>query len=340
MVRTLVDKVTKDLYLLELLDDEIKYFEALWNIPEGITYNSYVLIAQDTVILFDSWKEAYADEFIEALRSVVNPEDVDYLVIHHAEPDHSGSIPKFLEVNKYRAKVMAHPIVNGILKSFYGIKPRFRSLKDKEEMVIGDKRLKFIYTPWLHWPDTIMTYVVEDKVLLSGDAFGGYSLPSAVFDDEVVISKYLPFVRKYIATVIGHYREQITRNIEKIKELGLKIKIIAPLHGLIWRKSPKTIMDYYSKLAKATPEKGKIVVIYGSMYGSMDKAASFVIEELNKRGYQPRVFKFIDVHQDPISDLVGEAMDAEAIIIGAATYEGGVLPYIAVSYTHLTLPTN
>ncbi|MEM4849123.1 MAG: FprA family A-type flavoprotein, partial [Ignisphaera sp.] len=324
-----IDKVVENLYILRVDDDEVKYFEALWSIPEGITYNSYILITNEGVVLFDSWKHTYADLFIEALHKVVDLKDIKYVVIHHMEQDHSGSLPKLLELVDRNVTVLGHPIVKDMLSSFYGIKPVFKAVKDLEDIVIGDKKLKFIYIPWLHWPDTIATYIDELKVLLSCDVFGGYGIPSTLFDDDnKVVEQYLPLVRKYVATVVGHYREHIVKNIDKIANLNIDIKLIAPAHGLVWRNNPKFIVDYYHKLGFAEPDKRKIVVIYSSMYGLVEKSIKVVVDELTKKDFNVKIFAFTESNQAPISDIIGDSIDAYAIIIGASAYENKLFPQI------------
>lgn len=327
--RVHIDKVVEDFYVLRVDDEQVKYFEALWHIPEGITYNSYVLYTDEGVVVFDSWKHTYADLFIESLRKVADLRDIKYIVIHHMEQDHSGSIPKLLEAIGKDVTVLGHTIVKNELLAFYGVEPKFRAVKDLEVIGVGNKKLKFIYIPWLHWPDTIATYVEDLKVLLTCDAFGGYGLPKTLYDeDEGVVREYLRFVRKYVATVVGHYREHIVKDIEKILSLNLDVKVVAPAHGLIWKNNPKTIIDYYYKLGKAEAEKGKVLVVYDSMYGLVAKSMEVVIEELRSRGFRVEVFAFTDKEQAPLSNILGEAIDAEAIVIGVSAYETKLFPTI------------
>ncbi|MEM2201225.1 MAG: FprA family A-type flavoprotein, partial [Ignisphaera sp.] len=171
LVKVHIDKVVENMYMLRLDDDEVKYFEALWSIPEGITYNSYILLTDEGAILFDSWKHTYSELFLETLRKVVDLKDIKYIIIHHMEQDHSGSIPKILEVVNDNITVVGHPIVRDLISSFYRVKFSFKAVKDLEGMVVGGKKLRFIYIPWLHWPDTIATYIEDLKALLSCDAF-------------------------------------------------------------------------------------------------------------------------------------------------------------------------
>ncbi|MCM8798447.1 MAG: FprA family A-type flavoprotein, partial [Candidatus Omnitrophica bacterium] len=162
--------------------------------------------------------------------------------------------------------------------------------------------------------------------LLSGDVFGGYSLPSIFDDDEKMISQYLSFSRKYLVNVIGHYRQHVIKNIEKLG--NLKIKILAPLHGLVWRNTPQKIINCYFNWAKGIPEKGKIVVVFGSMYGFMEEAIGFLVQILQEQGYRTLVFKFTDKAYDSLSDALGEIVDSEGLVLGCSIYENEIFPYM------------
>lgn len=216
-----------------------------------------------------------------------------------------------------------------MLKAFYNIEPNFKPLKDGEEIVIGGKRLKFFYTPWLHRPETIMTYIIDDMTLLSGDAFGGFSIPHSIYDDNAeAVSQYLSFAKKYVASIIGYYRSFIVKNVEKLSKLDVKPKIIAPLHGLIWKNKPETIVNHYLKWAKAEATEKKAVIIYSSMYRFVEKAIFAAKNELHRNGYNVVEFKFTDNYYDSIVDILGDALDAEALIIGSSTYEASVFPHM------------
>jgi len=325
--RTHVDKVARDLYVLRLDDDETKYFEAIWYIPKGVTYNSYVLVTDEGAVLFDSWKHTYSELFINTLHNVVDPKDIKYVVIHHMEPDHSGSIPKLLERCGCNPTVLGHPLVGNMLRSFYGVEARFTPVKDMEEVSVGGRNLKFIYIPWLHWPDTIATYIKDSGILLTCDAFGGFGIPPAIYDDDdAVVEWYLPLVRKYLATVVGHYREHIVKNVDKLAKLNLEVRTIAPAHGLIWRRNPKIIVDIYYRLARAEPSGRKVVIVYDSMYGFVEQAVKVLAEELSRRGYEVRLFPFTDRDHAHVSDIIGEVLDSYAVILGLSTYEGKIFP--------------
>ena len=315
--------------LLRLDDDEITYFESLWLIPEGITYNAYLLPTSEGWVLFDTWKVGYEADFMRALKEVVNPSQIRYLVIHHMEPDHSGAVKAVLEENP-GIEVLAHPMTKSMLESFYGLSPRFRAVRDGEEVRVGEYTLKFIYAPWLHWPETIFTYVKEARALLTCDAFGAYSIPPAIYDDELSdedLEKYRFWTRKYMATVIGHYLPFVGKAIRKVRELGIRVDMILPSHGLIWRR-PTEIMKYYEKWSAGETVSGakKVVVVYGSMYGFVEAAVREAIGVLEEAGVLHRTYRFVDNHRDEISDLMGDLLNASGIILGTATYEAGIHP--------------
>jgi flavorubredoxin len=327
--RILSQEIVHGFYLLRVDDERVNYFEAIWSIPERVTYNAYLLVGDGEAVLFDGWKALYADDLIEAIRGIVSPRDLTHVVVHHVEPDHSGSLPKVLEANGFRAEVVAHPMAKPMIESFYKMSPRFRLVRDGEEISMAGEKIKILHTPWLHWPETMMSYLVGRKILVPCDAFGGYSIPRTVFDDDdAVVQEYLPSVRKYVATVIGFYRQHIIRNIEKLQGLQLDIGVVAPAHGLVWRKSPRLIIDYYRSLAEGHPDDNKILVVSGSMYGLMEKAARIAVEEVEKLGGRTASYWFNDLEQPSFSEIIGDAIDSRAIILAAPTYEAGVYPLI------------
>lgn len=332
MKKYFVEKITDNFYILRFNDADIKFFEALWEIPEGITYNSYILLGEEKNVLFDGWKMGLEAEFEDAISKVVDIRDIDLVVAHHMEPDHSGTLPFIINKNR-EAKVLCHPMAKQMFRSFYGIDERIMPVKDSDKIDAGGFTLAFHFTPWLHWPETIMTFIEEPRILVSGDAFGGYSIPEAVVDEnDAIVEKYLPFVRKYLYTVIGNYIRHIPKNLEKLSSRGVKPRIIAPAHGLVFKNKAGAITNYYMDLASGKSAEKKTVIIYDSMYGFVESMIDDAVSMLKKRGVQPIVFKAVDDERFAISDVVGEAGDAENIILGVSTYEAGVFPlmdYIA-----------
>jgi len=178
-----------------------------------------------------------------------------------------------------------------------------------------------------------MTYLDDFGILFSCDAFGEFSIPPKIYDEENIVNEYLHYVKKYIVTIVGHYKQFIIKNIEKISSLNIPIKIIAPAHGLIWKRAPKKIIEYYIRIAKGISEKGKIIAIYSSMYGFVERAMNIAIDELLHLGYHVKIFRFTNKVMDSIANIIPELADAEAILLGTATYEADVFPHkILIKY--------
>lgn len=323
-----MEKVKRNIYLLRLNDSEVKYFEGLWYIPEGITYNAYVATLPEGVVLFDGWKHVYSELYIETLRQVVDLRDVKYIVVHHMEPDHSGSLKLLLE-KVGDITVYGHPIANSLVQAFYGRTVRFKPVNDGEKLALGDDHaIYFYHTPWLHWPDTIMSYLDSEKVLFTCDVFGSYGIPSRVFyedlpSDEKKVFKW--FTQKYFANVIGHYVDWVPRNLEKISRLNLEIELIATGHGPLYREVDY-IMNLYQELGAKQVSKNKTVVIYTSMYKFVEEAVEIAVDELKKQGVEPRIYKFTDTHRDHESDIIGDLFDSENVIIATSTYDADLYP--------------
>jgi len=328
MQKALVEKVKRSIYLLRLNDSEVKYFEGLWYIPEGITYNAYVATLPEGVVLFDGWKHVYSELYIETLGQVVDLRDVKHIVVHHMEPDHSGSLKLLLE-KVGDITVYGHPIANSLVQAFYGRTVRFKPVNDGEKLALGgDHAIYFYHTPWLHWPDTIMSYLDSEKVLFTCDVFGSYGIPSRVFyedlpSDEKTVFKW--FTQKYFANVIGHYVDWVPRNLEKISRLNLEIELIATGHGPLYREVDY-IMNLYQELGAKQVSKNKTVVIYTSMYKFVEEAVEIAVDELKKQDVEPRIYKFTDTHRDHESDIIGDLFDSENVIIATSTYDADLYP--------------
>ncbi len=328
-----VAKIARNFYVLRVNDGRVKYFEGIWEIPEGITYNAYLLTLPDKTILFDGWKKDYSDEFIEAIKSTVDINDIDIIVLHHIEPDHTGSIPVLLSKMNRQAKIYAHPLARSMLSSFYSLnlKTMFLPAKDGEILDLGDEKITFIHTPWLHWPETIISYLKKYNTLITCDVFGGYSIPRGFFDDELderSIQEYLYYARKYMVTVIGNYRNHIIPALNKIASLGIKPSVIAPGHGLIWRKHPEKIIKAYKDFAENKYDDKKITMIYTSMYGFTDRVMNQINKYLIENKYFVTIHKFTDKDKPFISEILVDADTSKALIIGISNYEASVHPHM------------
>jgi len=310
-------QILNDLYLIRTTDTQLKYFEALWDVPEGMVYNAYLLKTDEGAVLFDTTKANFTEPFLEALRALIDPAEIKHLVIHHMEPDHSGALPAVLEAIGSDVQVWGHPFTKRLMESLYGITPKN----------VGGKEMVFLQMPWLHWPETMITYMPEVKVMLSGDIFGGYGIPGHIFDDdEEEVHEFLHLAREYFITVIGHYKDYVVKNFAKLQSEGFQPEWILPAHGLVWRNEPSKIVDAYANWAAGTPSQGKIVVVYSSMYGVVEKAIDLLMDALKGYGFDLEVFRFTDDHHDTVVDILGEIPESEAIVLATATYESGVFP--------------
>ncbi len=329
MAEITIKEVSKDLFLLRVDDTRTRYFEALWEIPEGITYNAYLLKTPEGAVLFDGWKRTYEVEFVEALTSLVSPEEIKHIVIHHMEPDHSGTLPRVLEMVGDGVTLWGHPFVKQLLASLYGLTPpNLKLVKSGNALEFGGRTLIFYHAPWLHWPETIVTHMPDENILLTGDIFGGYSIPAGVFDDEADVATYLDFSRKYTVTVIGHYRDKIGKNIAALQEKhGLKPAMILPAHGLLWRQHPERIVQAYLDWGEGKPQPGKVTVVYSSMYRYVEKAIEVAVDELRAQGYTPVVHRMVDDDRAALADILSDVADSEAVVIGTETYESDVFPF-------------
>jgi flavorubredoxin len=338
MPKVWTEKVFDDpeIYILRIDDDRIKYFEAVWEIPEGISYNAYLVKLGSANVLIDGWKRNYTKEFIETLSSLIDPKKITHIVVNHTEPDHSGTLPETLKVVGHDVEILASNFGKRLLEGFYGIKD-VTVVSDGEEREIGGKTFKFVMTPWLHWPDTMVTYL--DGILFGCDVGGGYSLPSTLDDSsEEMVKEYLPYVTKYIVTVIGHYKNYILEGAEKLS--ALDIKAILPGHGLIWKKDPGKLLEHYVDVAKGVPEKGKITVIYDSMYGFVENVMKKVIDSLKEKGLKPVVYRFSDEENPAMSEILKDIPDSEALIFGISTYEADLHPLMRYAVYEITDKAN
>ncbi|BEP17472.1 FprA family A-type flavoprotein [Pyrofollis japonicus] len=322
-----VSKLHDNVYMLRVNDRRIRFFEALWEIPEGITYNTYLVIGEEKTVLLDTVKAEFSDCFMEALSSLTSINDIDGIVVHHSEPDHSGALPALLS-KRGDVVVYSHPIARRIIENTFNIRlSKHVSLKDGLRIDLGgDNTLEFISTPWLHWPDTYMSILSPSRILFSGDAFGAYSIPEELVDDNVDFKKYEWFMRKYFATVIGAYRGWVAKGVSKLMPRRKDFNTIAPLHGLVLRKHVDDALSLYEAWGLQRHAEKKALVVYASMYGTVEKAAKRVAEMLREKGFTVKIYGFNDKDRAPISDVIGDAIDSGIWVIGAATYEASVMP--------------
>ena len=324
--KVMIDRVSKDLIILRYNDTATKYFEALWEIPEGVTYNAYLLIDGNTTILFDTWKKGLDNEFLNALSSVVDIRDLDYVVVHHMESDHSGVVRTLYETNR-DITFIGHPMAGKLMRSLYGISPRFKAVRDGEVLNTGNYQLMFIHVPWLHWPETMVTYIPQIRTLLTCDVFGAYTIPRSTFLEDLS-DEYVSSMRKYFANIIGFYRDNVIKNLDKVLTMTKgAIDVIAPSHGAVIRgNAVRRAIDLYREFALKTPVGKKIVVVYSSMYGFVDSVMNHIVTRLSDWGFSVNTYRFTDKERASIGDLIGDANNALGIVLGISTYDTEPFP--------------
>lgn len=320
--------VAPDTYLIRVEDSVTRFFESIWEIPEGVTYNSYLMLTDEGAVLFDTAKHTLQEQYVEALNETVDLRDIRYIVAHHLEPDHSGCIKKVAEISG--ATVLGHPLAERMLRSYYNYNGGFKPVKDGEELVIGGLTLRFTHVPWLHWPETMVTYIPERKTLLSCDVFGSFGVFKEVFYDELSPSernRYWFLMKKYFADIIGFYREWVVKNMEKLLFIAKDYNLVLPAHGLCWRgSSVGEVLNQYLKWGKGLYEKNKVIIMAFSMYGFVEKAVNELIRRLGVNEFKSSLFMFNDKERGLFSDLVGEAYDSEWIVLALSTYDNDAFP--------------
>lgn len=323
-----IEEIDEGFYVLRVNDRYTQYFEALWEIPEGITYNAYLLKTREGAILFDGWKKPFAGQFIDLLESIISPDDLKYIVVNHMEPDHSGSLEDVVRWAP-RARVLGSRLAGRMMKAYPRARERFQAVGDGEVLELGGERVRFIYTPWLHWPETMVSWIETRRILVTCDVFGGYGIPYGLFDDECIRwDDAIRMMKKYVVTVIGHYRQWITKGLAKLESQGVEPRMIAPAHGLIWRRDPRRVMEIYRGLAEGRPEPGKVLVVYGSMYGTVEKLVRRLVCRLGRSGFKPVSYGFTDSTRPLLSEILTDAAESEALVVAAPTYEASVFPLI------------
>ncbi|MGD0450020.1 MAG: FprA family A-type flavoprotein [Candidatus Bathyarchaeia archaeon] len=309
-------------------DAETPLFEGLWRIPEGVSYNSYLIVGSEKTALIDSVHEKNALEHFDKISKLTDISKIDYLVINHMEPDHTGSVPSLLK-KAPNAKVVFTPIAQMVFKKFYGFDPVAVIVKNEAaEISLGNKTLRFIQTPWLHWPETMSTYLVEDKILFCCDVFGSFKkLPEGAIlesDIDMVKQNICGCSQKYFASVFNGQREWILKAIEKFDKVNLEIEVLAPSHGPVYTINANQTIRKWASWSKGTYTK-TVVVAYDTMYGMTAKCLNAIVEGVEEAG--GTVLSF-NLSEDTAVDALTALVEAPALIVGSPTYEHEIFPKV------------
>ena len=319
-------KINEDLYWIGSEDRRLNLFENLFPIPRGIAYNSY-LIKDEKNVLIDTVDYSVGRQFLENVKYILNGEKLDYLIVNHMEPDHCSLIEEL--INKYPdMKIVCNNQTIRMIKQFYNfdIDSKSEIVKEGETFKTGKHEFQFIMAPMVHWPEVMLTYDITDKTLFSADAFGSFgALNGNLFNDDTDFEKeWLPDARRYYTNIVGKYGPQV-QNILK-KASNLEIKMICPLHGVIWRNNLEYIIEKYDKWSRYEPEENSVLIIYSSVYGNTENVVNTLSNYLGQN--EVKNIAVYDSSNTDVSYLVSESFKYSNIVIAATTYNLGLFPAI------------
>ena len=320
-------QIRPDVYWIGLNDRTTDLFEGIWPVAEaGVTYNSYLIRDQKNVII-DLAKGFKTDEYIEKIEAIVPLSEIDFIVVNHMEPDHTGAIRAFTRISP-KLTILATEKAREMLAAFYGIRENVRVVADGEELSLGKRTLRFVHAPFVHWPETMVTYDAADKILFSCDAFGGYgALPGTIFDDQCAdLVYYERESLRYFVNIVAKFSAPTLKAIEKLS--GVPLSVIAPSHGLVWRRDPSRIVELYRKWAELSTGGGEtgVTLVYGSMYGNTEKMMNAVAQGISRAGVPVEIFDAARTH---VSFILPSLWTQRGVMIGAPTYEGTLFPPVA-----------
>ncbi len=328
-----IRKINSDLFYVGASDRRLALFENVYPIPRGVSYNSYVLLDEKTVLL-DCADLAVLPQFIENIAAALNGRGLDYIVINHLEPDHAATI-EYVVMRYPEAKIVTNAKAANMIRQFFDfdLDSRLMTVGEADTLATGRHELKFVNAPMVHWPEVMVTYDATDHILFSADAFGTFgALSGNIFADEVNFDRdWLDDARRYYINIVGKYGVQVQGLLKKAA--ALQIDVICPLHGPIWRKDVGYFINKYDIWSKYEPEQKGVMIVYGSIYGHTAEAAERLATMLAEKGV--REIAIYDASQTDVSILVSEAFRFSHIVIAAATYNGGIFTPIENLLTDL-----
>lgn len=319
-----VKKVNEDLYWIGASDRRLALFENIYPIPRGVSYNSYVILDEQTVLL-DTVDKSVSGQFFENLEHVLGNRPLDYMIVNHMEPDHCAIVEEV--VRRFpEVKVVGNAKTFNMMKQFFtfDVDAHAVVIKEGDTISTGKHTLAFAMIPMVHWPEAMVTYDAYDKVLFSADAFGTFgALNGNVFADEVNFKEeWLDDARRYLVNIVGKYGGPVQTTLKKAA--GLDISIICPLHGPIWRSNLGYILDKYNTWSSYEPEEKAVMIAYASMYGNTENLANVLAAKLAEAGIHN--IAVYDVSNTHVSTLISEAFRCSHIVLAAPTYNGNVYP--------------
>ncbi len=317
-------EVKPGIYWIGVNDRTTDLFEGLWPITrEGVSYNAYV-INDEKKVLVDLAKDIKLDELFSQISQVFDPTTLDYIIINHMEPDHTGVL-RMIRRLAPKATILGSKKALEMMSAYYQITDNVRAVNDGETLELGSHTLQFFSTPFVHWPETMMTYELTQKVLFPCDGFGGYgALGGAIFDDQYEdLSFYEKEALRYYVNIVALYPKPVLKALDRLKDV--QVDVVAPSHGLIWRSNPSRIIELYRTWAglAGTPGNAGVTLLFGTMYGNTEQMAEAVAQGVSRAGLPIEMFDVRHIHSSYILPLL---YSRRGVLVGAPTYEGGLFP--------------
>ena len=318
-----VTEIKNNIFWVGAVDWDVRDFHG-YSTPSGTTYNAY-LVKDEKIALFDTVKRAYSADLVEHIRQLVDPEDIDYIIVNHVEMDHSGALPEIVDLVKPEKIYCSANGKKAMIAHFHREDWPYEVVKTGDTLSLGSRAVKFIETRMLHWPDSMFSFIEEDGLLISQDAFGQHWATSERFDDEVDHSELFREAAKYYANILLPYSNLVQRLFAELGTMGLRIDMIAPDHGLIWRKGVGEILAAWDTWSKQKTT-NKVVIVYDTMWESTKKMALAIARGVAAEGVSVKMMNLQVCHR---SDVITQALDAKAILVGSSTLNNGMLPRVA-----------
>lgn len=317
-------KVTEDLYWVGGNDRQIELFENIFPLAKGVSYNSYLLLDEQTV-LFDTADYAIGKQFIENVMSVLNGRNLDYIVVNHMEPDHCSLIGELL-LHYPDVKIIGNAKTFPMIEQFFSFDLTGKTLtvKEGDTFCSGKHTFRFIMSPMVHWPEAMMTYDEKDKALFSADAFGTFNaLNGNLFNDELDFNReWLDEARRYYTNIVGKYGPQVQNVLKKASSLD--IQMICPLHGPVWRSNLNFIIEKYNLWSRYEPEEKGVMIAYASMYGNTENMAEILAVMLAEAGVKN--IHMHNISKTHVSELISDSFKYSHIVLASPTYNNGIYP--------------
>ena len=320
-------ELKKGIYWVGAIDWNVRDFHG-YSTPFGSTYNAYLILDEKNVLV-DTVKAPFYLEMLGRISEIIDPAKIDIIVSNHVEMDHSGSLFQIAERIGAPMVITSERGEKG-LKKHYQKSLKFKTVKTGESLSIGHRTLAFVEAPMLHWPDSMFTYIKEDQLLMPNDAFGQHLASSQRFEDEVG-GEVMGHAAKYYANILWPLAPLILKKVDEVVKMGIPIDMIAPSHGLIWRKDPSRIIQAYVEWSQGKTGK-KILVIYDTMWGSTESIAKAILKGLIEEGTEAKLLHLRSNHR---SDIIYEMLEAKGILLGSPTLNNGMFPTMGDFLTYM-----